>query len=415
MLDVLIIGAGPAGAAAAIEAERGGLDARTIDKARFPRDKCCGDGLTAGALRHLDELGFDPASVPSLQNINDVRVAGPNRTLHTFPLPRDRGLFAAIARRRELDAALVDLARASGARIDEGVELESLEIDSGVPGAAASIRARANGETIRARHLIAADGMWSPSRKMLGQTLPQYRGDWHAFRQYFRNVSPEASTDLYVWFEEDLLPGYFWSVPLADGSANVGFGIQRGTGHRIQDMKTLWPDLLSRPHIREVLGPDAEAEGPHKAWPIPARLGDITLADGPVIWVGDAAAATDPMTGEGIGQALETGRLAVECILETPERAGDRYHTSLHGGMVKDHGLARTLDRVLANRRGSQWSLNVASSTAWTRRNFARWLFEDYPRAVLGTPSRWHRRLFSQSGAYVPLHSRDNSRDEIPR
>ena len=76
-----------------------------------------------------------------------------------------------------------------------------------------------------------------------------------------------------MWFEPDLLPGYAWSFPLPDGGANVGFGIQRDGGKvdRVQDMKALWPELLARPHIRAVLGPDARPEAPHRAWPIPAR------------------------------------------------------------------------------------------------------------------------------------------------
>ncbi len=420
MLDLLIIGAGPAGSAAAIEAERAGLEALTIDKATFPRDKCCGDGLTTGALRHLDELGLDPSTVPSWQAVSDVHVAGPNRKMKLFPLPKDKGAFAAITRRSELDAALVDRAREVGADIREGAELTALSLE-GAPAvegalpledrvAVATFHHDGADVTVRARHVIAADGMWSTSRKLLDVRLPDYRGDWHAFRQYFSNVSPEAAASLYVWFEPDLLPGYVWSFPLADGSANVGFGIQRDTGHRIQDMKALWPDILARPHIAAILGPDATPEGQHKAWPIPARLGDVPLTHGPVLWVGDAAAATDPMTGEGIGQAIETGRLAVRvssverrCREPAPVRTPQAYERSLEKGMVKDHRLARALSAVLATQRGSQWSVTVAAATPWTRRNFARWLFEDYPRAVLATPSRWHRRLFSNDGAYTSV------------
>ena len=429
MLDLLIIGAGPAGSAAAIEAERAGLHALTIDKARFPRDKCCGDGLTTGALRHLDALGLDPTNVPSWQPVSDVHVAGPNGKVRVFPLPRGNGLFAVITRRSELDAALVDRAREVGADIREGAELLELSVEEdsqgefavatfrggeAADGAAGGAAPPTDSVTVQARHVIAADGMWSTSRKLLDVRLPEYRGDWHAFRQYFTNVSSIASSELYVWFEPDLLPGYVWSFPLADGSANVGFGIQRGTGHKIQDMKTLWPDILARPHIAAVLGPDATPEGPHKAWPIPARLGEVPLSHGPVLWVGDAAAATDPMTGEGIGQAIETGRMAVECVVKarlahatddgnlSPEIAAD-YERQLRKGMVKDHGLARALSGVLGTKWGSQWSVNVAGATGWTRRNFARWLFEDYPRAIVGTPSRWHRRVFTSDGAYTSV------------
>ncbi len=410
MIDLLIIGAGPAGAAAAIEAERAGLEALTIDKARFPRDKTCGDGLTTGALRQLDALGLDPADVPSWCEVSDVHIAGPNRRPRRFPLPAGRGSFAAIARRRELDAALVETARRAGAEIREGVGVEAVHVDD--DGATVDLTV---GSPVRCRHVVAADGMWSPTKKMLGVNEPRYLGEWHAFRQYFTGVSGPAATDLFVWFEPDLLPGYLWSFPLADGSANVGFGIRREAGRSVQDMKQWWPELLDRPHIREVLG-EAVPEGPHRAWPIPARLATTVVDRGPVLWVGDAAAATDPMTGEGIGQALETGRLAVECIVAAGAtgRSGSMYRDRLRAGMTVDHRLAGALSSVLANKHLAQASVTIAGATGWTRRNFARWLFEDYPRAVLATPRRWRRGLFTADGAYQGARAGRRETDRRP-
>ncbi len=397
--DLLIVGAGPAGAAAAIEAARAGLDAIVIDKAAFPRDKCCGDGLTAGALRHLEALGLDPSTVPSWQPVDDVRVVSPTGRSVVFPLPRDLGRFAVIARRSELDAALVHLAGKAGADIRQGVELTGLEQDG------ERVTAKTSHGPIEARAAIAADGMWSPTRRFLGLTPPDYRGEWHAFRQYIAGVSPAAQHELVVWFDADLLPGYIWSFPLADGSVNLGFGIQRDRNHRIQEMKALWLDILERPHVREVLGPDAVAEGPHKAWPIPARLGELPLTTGRVFFVGDATAATDPMTGEGIGQAIETGRCAAQHLAAhgpaSVRDAAEAYEAELRSGMVRDHRLADRLSNVLATQRGAAWSVAVAGATPWTRRNFARWLFEDYPRALLGTPRRWERGVFSQAGAFA--------------
>ena len=124
--DLLVIGAGPAGSAATIEARQNGLTVTVIDKATFPREKCCGDGLTTGALRHLDQLGLDPANVPSWHIVDDVKVAGPRRKLISFPLPKGRGQFAAVARRSELDAELVNLARLAGAQVDEGTGVEAI-------------------------------------------------------------------------------------------------------------------------------------------------------------------------------------------------------------------------------------------------------------------------------------------------
>ena len=250
-----------------------------------------------------------------------------------------------------------------------------------------------DGDRIEARHVIGADGMWSPLRKHLGLDRPGYRGEWHAFRQYVDHVSPQATRELWVMFERDLLPGYFWSFPVGDGQANIGFGIVRGGALRTQAMKELWPDLLARPHIRALLGPDAELQGSHRAWPIPCDLRGVVVSDGRVLFAGDAIAAADPMTGEGIGQALATGRWAAEALLATPARhpleAARRYEQSIHRDLARDQRFAGRLGRGLVRPATAELAIAAGGLTAWTRRNFARWLFEDYPRATVLTPDRW--------------------------
>ncbi|MGV3759909.1 MAG: NAD(P)/FAD-dependent oxidoreductase [Actinomycetota bacterium] len=398
--DVAIVGAGPAGTAAAIELARAGRDVVVLDKARFPRDKIYGDGLTAGALRLLEHLGLDPAAVPSWLPVDDVVVRSPSGHEVVFPLPRGAGRYAVVARRADLDAALVERARAAGARVLEGAAVVDAEEQSDrvvlhIEGAG----------TVQARYAIGADGMWSPLRKHLGIATPGYRGEWHAFRQYFTDVGPRAARELFVWFEPDLLPGYAWSFPLPGGRANVGFGIQRDGGkvERVQDMKQLWPELLERPHIRAVLGPDARPEAPHRAWPIPARVDAVVLTAARTLFVGDAATATDPMTGEGIGQALLTGQLAAQAIAAggldaAAVTAG--YERRVHEALVADHKMSMLLVRALRHRKGARAAVRVAGASAWTRRNFARWLFEDYPRAILATPRRWHRGMLNGPGAF---------------
>jgi geranylgeranyl reductase family protein len=399
--DVAVVGGGPGGVAAAITLARAGRDVVLVDRARFPRDKCCGDGLTTGALRRYEALGLRPNDVASWQEVDDVVVVSPSGRTVTFPLPRGHGVYAAVAHRADLDAAFVDVARAAGVKVYDG---------HGLTGAAPgpdTVRLEVDGlGPVMARYAIGADGMWSPLRKALGASDgPGYLGEWHAFRQYFSDVGP-AARDLWVVFEPGLLPGYFWSFPLPEGRANVGFGIQREAGRPTREMKELWPELLARPHIQHILGPDARPDAPHKAWPIPARVERTSLsADaGRALFVGDAARAADPMTGEGIGQALETGVLAAEAILAAgatqPGVAAARYERAVRRGMAVDNRLAALLSRALSHRKGVRGAVRVAGSTAWTRRNFARWLFEDYPRAVLATPHRWHRRMLTGPGAY---------------
>jgi geranylgeranyl reductase family protein len=399
-VDVVVVGAGPSGIAASVTLARAGRSVLVIDKARFPRDKCCGDGLTTGALRELEELGFTPDGLPSWQVVDDVVVRSPSGREAIFPLPRGRGTYAAVVPRMELDAALVDVARAAGVKVADGHGFDGVEVhDDRVVLDVEGM------DQVAARYAIAADGMWSPLRRAIGGIAQGYLGEWHAFRQYFRNVEGRAADELAVWFEADLLPGYAWSFPLPDGRANVGFGIQRGGKVATQAMKDLWPDLLQRPHVRDFLGPNAEPEAPHKAWPIPARVEEATLSggDGRVLIVGDAACATDPMTGEGIGQALLTGRLAGEAIVATGvDGAAAHYEHAVHRELFADAAMSRLLIRALQHRKGARAAVRVAGLTPWTRRNFGRWLFEDYPRSIITTPGRWREHSLVGDGAFLP-------------
>lgn len=394
---MLVVGAGPAGAAAAITAARAGLDVLVVDRARFPRDKICGDGLTAGALRRLEDLGLRPEDVGSWTTASDCWIRSPDGTTTRFSLPTGRGQYVAIATRRDLDAALVDLARKAGADVLDGHALEgaaehSDHVLTQVQGLGA----------VRARWAIGADGMWSPLRRMLDVAVPGHRGEWHAFRQYVAQVGPLAAKALYVSFDADIVPGYFWSFPLGEGRANIGFGIQRGGTHSTRDMKQLWPDLLSRPHVRAVLGPDVRAEEPHRAWPIPARVDGVPAVTRRTLFVGDAVAACDVMTGEGIGQALTTGVLAAEAIAATSaaDGAASAYERSLRLELVADHRMSSLLVRGLSTPAGAARAVRIAASNDWTRRNFTRWLFEDYPRALVATPRRWAAGVTTRPGAY---------------
>ena len=127
--DVLIVGAGPAGTAAAITATRHGLKVIVIDKATFPRDKCCGDGLTTLALRELEKLQFDPSTVPSWQDIDAAWLRSPSGREVRLPMPTS-GKFAAITPRLELDNALVIQARNAGVTILENCSYDSMTVNT---------------------------------------------------------------------------------------------------------------------------------------------------------------------------------------------------------------------------------------------------------------------------------------------
>ncbi len=392
---ILIVGCGPAGAACAITARRHGMQATVIDKAEFPRDKCCGDGLTTSALHLLESLGIQPRDVPSWNSVDAVHLRAPDGRAIELPLPKNDGLFAAIASRLDLDLALRDAAIAAGAQVIEG----SAVIDVAQTTNDVTVTL-ANGAIHSGDYLVAADGMWSPVRKMVCGGDEKYLGEWHAFRQYLADVSGPARDRLYVWFEPDLLPGYAWSFPLSDGRVNIGYGILRGGDISAHDTREIWNGLFDRPHIKESLGEGYTLVNRHTAWPIPAMIDKVTLTKGRVLFVGDAARATDPMTGEGIGQALLTGMLAAEAVSRSSDPARN-YTKSVRHHLVADHKMSVVLGRLLSTVRTTNLALRIVDSNRWTRRNFARWMFEDEPRAIIFTPRRWHRKFLRRKGAYL--------------
>jgi len=379
--DVAVVGAGPAGSAAAITAVTHGLRTVCLDKATFPRDKTCGDGLTAHALRLLERLGMDPAGLGLTPVSTTVLVTPAGRRVE-LPMPTN-GWHSAVVRRHELDNTMVALAGTHGVEVRESCEVEKVLVhDDGVQL-----------DDIFARNVIACDGHWSPVRRALEPEAPRDLGEWHAVRQYFEGVADDR---LFVLFERDLLPGYAWVFPLGDGHANVGYGVLRSDGRTGRDLKALWPELLERESVRSILGPHARAVEGVRAWPIPTRYSPERLMHGTrVFFAGDAAGVVDPMTGEGIAQAIETGMLAAEAVA-----SGADYRTLVAHALGRDLRFAGALQRVLAHEWGARAALAVVDLTSWTRRNFARWMWEDYPRAVVGTPSRWRRGLFSAPGAW---------------
>jgi menaquinone-9 beta-reductase len=391
-IDVLVVGAGPAGVAAALTARERGLRTVLVDKASFPRDKTCGDGLTAQALRLLEHLGVEVPAIDDAQRVSETVLVSPTGRRVTLPMP-DRGIHSAVVPRQHLDAALIARARAVGVDVREATPIVDLtETGDG-------LLATIDGAQVDVAQVVAADGHWSAVRRLREPTASADLGSWHAFRQYFTGVDDPRQ---WVLFEEDLLPGYAWVFPLPGGRANVGFGAPRGPGTTGKRLKALWPELLARASLQSVLGPRAVPEATHRAWPIPASFDPDRLADGPVLYTGDAAGVVDPMTGEGIAQALETGILAAEAIAAGggPARVARRYRHTVDNRLGRDLRFAGLLQRVLRRPLGARAAIRAADLTPWTRRSFARWMFEDYPRAVVLTPERWRRGLFTAPGAF---------------
>ena len=283
--------------------------------------------------------------------------------------PHNRTL--AIATRTDLDAAVLDLARAAGAWVVEEARLvggsvskEGVHLDFAESG------------SLRAPFVVGADGAWSPTRRALADGPVEPRlPKWQAARAYVEGVTGRASTEARVWFDEDLLPGYAWSFPLADGRANVGVGALRSAGGGGGWIVRRLAELLGADHVRPFLGDAAATPSRTTVWPIPTEVkrSDLIGGRGRVLFAGDAVGATDPMTGEGIAEALQTGVLAAEAVVA--DRPRD-YARSAGRALVRRHRRRQLCSNLLRARSLATAGLAVADTSEWTRRQFTRWIFE---------------------------------------
>lgn len=316
--DLLVVGAGPAGAATAAWAARAGIDVVLADAAVFPRDKTCGDGLTPRAIGELERLGL--RDWVRSQTVNQgLRAHGFGQTLH---LPWPGGSLpdwgSAIAR-TELDDHLRTTALKAGA---VGLE-DARAVDVRREGERVVAVVLKDGREIACRRLVVADGVRSPLGKVLGR-------EWHrdtvygvAGRCYVaseRADDPWISSHLELRGESDeVLSGYGWIFPLgaAGGEVNLGAGTlataKRPTDVAIKPLMRLYADRL-----RDEFGLGEELRRPTSAL-LPMGGAVSHVAGRNWALVGDAAACVNPLNGEGIDYGLETGRLVAELLAETPD------------------------------------------------------------------------------------------------
>ena len=362
--DVAIVGAGPAGSTCALALHNSGLKTALIDKNSFPRDKVCGDAIPARCEKVLHAI--DPLLAQRLRefhqkvDIKGCRIVAPNRAFfdfffHTPGYCSERLHFDDFLLQLALDWSSVDLY--------DGYDLSGIEGEAG----RWQLRSR-DGVEIYCRALIGCDGAQSLVSRQLTERKMSKDHHCAAVRAYYENIADLDPGKMEIHFLQEHLPGYFWIFPLPDNRANVGFGMlssrisERGVGLR----QSLEEIVSQAPGLRERFA-SAVLHGPVTGFGLPLGSRKVEMSGAGFLLCGDAAALIEPATGEGIGNAMLSGRLAAEHIAAAL-KAGDlsahrlkAYDQAVYAKIWKDLRRKYLAQKYLGDRPGMMnWLVNRA-------------------------------------------------------
>jgi geranylgeranyl reductase family protein len=329
--DVIVVGAGPGGSAAAYHLARHGLRVLLLEKTTFPREKVCGDGLTPRATRQLIRMGVDTSEKAGWLQNKGLRVIGGGVRLELdWPELASFPNYGLVRTRLDFDDMLAKRAVEAGAILRTGVTVTGpvLDADDRAIGVQAKVGPGKEPVEYRAPLVIAADGVSGKLPLAMGLTKRDDRPIGVAVRRYYQ--SPVRADDDYLesWLElrsaqdrERLLPGYGWIFGLGDGRVNVGLGIlNSSSAFGKTNYKAMLTDWLGTTPTDWGLRDEANAAGPILGAALPMGFNRVPHYTRGVMLVGDSGGMVNPMNGEGIAYAMESGELAAEVAVQALAR-----------------------------------------------------------------------------------------------
>ncbi|WP_142160844.1 geranylgeranyl reductase family protein [Cellulomonas sp. SLBN-39] len=364
--DVIVVGAGPAGAGAAYWCASAGLDVLLLEKSAFPRDKICGDGLTPRAVSELVRMGVPIREQDGwIRNVGLRVIGGGHRIELPWPELSSYPSYGLARARTTFDQTLAEHARAAGAKLSERTSVTGPVVDERT-GRVVGVRARPvddagrrAGDEVeyRAPVVIDAGGVSARLATAVGRVKRDDRPMGVAVRTYFRTPrhdDPWMESHLELWDGEPgrshLMPGYGWIFSLGDGTANVGLGSVSSTAAATKvDYKDLFARWMAHAPAEWEFTPEHQV-GPVRGAALPMGFNRGPMyADG-LLLAGDSAGMVSPFNGEGIAYGLQAGRVAADAISQALTRGSaagrERALATYQQRMREDLGGYYTLGRL---------------------------------------------------------------------
>jgi geranylgeranyl reductase family protein len=375
--DVIVVGAGPSGATTAFYLAQSGLDVLVLEKARFPREKVCGDGLTPRAVKALVGMGIGVSERDGWVRNQGLRVIGAGKRLELrWPELASYPDYGLVRTRNDLDETLARRAQQVGARLLEGVTVSGPALDDRT-GRITGVTARPDGaeeRTYTSRIVVAADGNSSRLSVAMGLRKRDDRPLGVAVRTYYQ--TPRHDDDyleswLDLWDGDRLLPGYGWIFGMGDGTSNVGLGLLNTSaafGHT--DYHALLRKWLKGMPAEWGFTEENRTQ-PIRGAALPMGFNRTPHYHQGLLLVGDAGGMVNPFNGEGIAYAMESGEILARTITQALARARraetERVLAGYPQALSQAYGGYYTLGRTFVKLIGKPGLMRFATRHGMTR------------------------------------------------